>query len=128
MPLLYDVLFRPSDPPPPPPPPHCSSLTSYIVILMTLPPYSIHCRCPFRVSEISSSFFPNLKIALLTFLCTSVNQTLTYIVLPLFLRQEIVRRPDKKSPFIYLTYQKCVRFILQISHCDRRSDICKDTI
>ena len=60
-------------------------------------PYSIHCRCPFRVSEISSSFFPNLKIALLTFLCTSVNQTLTYIVLPLFLRQETVRRHDKKA-------------------------------
>ena len=95
-------------------------------IIKTLPPYSIHCRCPFRVSEISSSFFPNLKIALLTFLCTSVNQTLTYIVLPLFLRQENVGRPDKKSPFIYLTYQKCARFILQISHCDRRSDICKN--
>ena len=66
-------------------------------IIRTLPPYSIHCRCPFRVSEISSSFFPNLKIALLTFLCTSVNQTLTYIVLPLFLRQETVRRHDKKA-------------------------------
>ena len=79
-------------------------------IIRTLPPYSIHCRCPFRVSEISSSFFPNLKIALLTFLCTSVNQTLTYIVLPLFLRQETVRRHDKKSPFIYLTYQKYGRF------------------